>query len=70
MFISGVKGILIVVVLSLLLPGCVELKKAGKSIGHSATELGIAIGHGTRDAAKSVAEGAREAKTEADKNQD
>jgi hypothetical protein len=67
MFTSVVKGILIVVIFSLSLPGCVELKKAGKSIGHSATELGIAIGHGTRDAAKSVAEGAREAKKEAEK---
>ena len=67
MFISGPKGVLLVVVLSFLLSGCAEINKAGKAIGHSATELGIAIGHGSRDAAKAVAEGANEAKKEAEK---
>jgi hypothetical protein len=66
MFVSGIKGLLIAIVLSFLLSGCAEIKKAGKSIGHSATELGIAIGHGSRDAAKAVAEGAKEAKEEAE----
>lgn len=54
MFISGAKFILSLFVLSFLLTACVEVREAGKSVGHAAKELGVAIGHGSRDAAKAV----------------
>ena len=61
MSIRAVKIFLTLVVLGVFLTACVEVKEAGKSVGHSAKELGIAIGHGSRDAARTVSKGTVEA---------
>jgi hypothetical protein len=41
------------------LAGCVELKQAGRTIGHTSRDVAREVGHGTRDAAKAVGHGTR-----------
>jgi hypothetical protein len=47
------------VLLGCLLSACVQIKEAGRTIGHTTRDVTREIGHGTRDAAKAVAEGVK-----------
>jgi len=49
----------LLVLLGCLLSACVQIKEAGRTIGHTTRDVTREIGHGTRDAAKSVAEGVK-----------
>jgi hypothetical protein len=72
MFSPAVKIVLVFILAEAFLPGCVQLKEAGRTIGHTTrdvtTEIGHGarditreIGHGTRDVAREVGEGTRDA---------
>ena len=45
--------------LGCLLSACVQIKEAGRIIGHTTRDVTREIGHGTRDAAKAVGEGVK-----------
>ena len=49
----------LLVLLGCLLSACVQIKEAGRTIGHTTRDVTREIGHGTRDAAKAVAEGVK-----------
>ena len=72
MFNPLVKIVFVLALAGGFLPGCVQLKEAGrtighttrdvtKEIGHGAREVTNEIGHGTRDVAREVGEGTRDA---------
>jgi len=76
MFNSAVRFILVLSLAGEFLPGCGQIKDAGrtightardvtKEIGHGAREITKEIGHGTRDVAREVGEGARDATQDA-----
>ena len=56
---SRVKIVFFLVLLGYLLSACVQLKEAGRRIGHTTRDVARDIGHGTRDAAKTVGEGVK-----------
>ena len=71
MFNLAVKTVLALALCGAL-PACVQLKEAGrtighttrdvtKEIGHGAREITREIGHGTRDVTRDIGEGARDA---------
>jgi hypothetical protein len=78
MYGPAVKIIAWVILAAAFLPGCTQIKEAGRTIGHTTrdvtTEIGHGardvtreIGHGTRDVVRDVGEGTRDAsKTAAD----
>ena len=53
------KSAFLLVLLGCLLSACVQIKEAGRTIGHTTRDVTREIGHGTRDAAKAVAEGVK-----------
>jgi len=42
-----------------LLSSCVEVKEAGRTIGHTTRDVTREIGHGTRDVVKEIGHGTR-----------
>lgn len=44
---------------TVLLMGCVELKQAGKTIGHASRDVAKEIGHASRDVAKGIGHGTK-----------
>lgn len=50
-----------IVFVLILNSGCVELKTAGKQVGHTTREVTREVGHTTRDAAKAVGHTSKEA---------
>jgi len=72
MFSLAVKIGFLVTLAGGVLPGCVQIKETGrtighttrdvtKEIGHGARDITREIGHGTRDVVREVGEGARDA---------
>ena len=68
----AVKIVFVLIFAVGVLPGCVQIKEAGrtighttrdvtKEIGHGARDITREIGHGTRDVAREVGEGTRDA---------
>ena len=55
---AGRNQLFILWVALIMLPGCAELKLAGKEVGHGARDAAREVGHASRDAAKAVAAGA------------
>ncbi len=49
----------VVLVTSSLLAACVELKQAGRTVGHTTRDVAKQIGHGTRDVAKNIGHGGK-----------
>jgi hypothetical protein len=49
----------VVLVTSSLLAACVELKQAGRTVGHTTRDVATQIGHGTRDVAKNIGHGTK-----------
>ena len=41
--------------------GCVHIKEAGRTIGHTTRDVTREIGHGTRDVVKEIGQGTRDA---------
>ena len=49
----------VLVLLCLVLGACVEVKQAGRIVGHTTRDVTREIGHGSRDIAKEVGKGAK-----------
>jgi hypothetical protein len=49
----------LLVLLCLVLGACVEVKQAGRIVGHTTRDVTREIGHGSRDIAKEVGKGAK-----------
>ena len=49
-----------------LLSACVELKQAGRTVGHTTRDVAKEIGHGTRDVAKNIGHGTKRVLAEMD----
>ncbi len=65
------KATLAVVLLSCsLLAACVELKQAGRTVGHTTRDVAKQIGHGTRDVAKDIGHGTRRVLAEMNEPED
>lgn len=48
-----------------LLSGCVELKQAGRTVGHTSRDVAKDVGHASRDVAKDISRGAARVLSEA-----
>ena len=42
------------------LPGCVQIKETGRTIGHTTRDVATEIGHGARDVTKEIGHGTRD----------
>jgi hypothetical protein len=51
----------LVLILAGFVSGCVHIKEAGRTIGHTTRDVTREIGHGTRDVAKEIGQGSRDA---------
>jgi hypothetical protein len=55
------KPLLVIIVAGFFVSGCVHIKEAGRTIGHTTRDVTREIGHGTRDVAKEIGHGTRDA---------
>ncbi len=60
----------VVLVTSSLLAACVELKQAGRTVGHTTRDVAKQIGHGTRDVAKNIGHGTKRVLAEMNEPED
>lgn len=60
MFNAAVKIVFVLTLASGFLPGCVQIKEAGRTIGHTTRDVTKEIGHGARDITKEIGHGSRE----------
>jgi len=60
MFNLAVKTLLTLALCGVL-PGCVPLKEAGRTIGHTSRDVTKEIGHGARDITREIGHGTRDA---------
>jgi hypothetical protein len=51
----------LVLIVAGFVSGCVHIKEAGRTIGHTTRDVTREIGHGTRDVAKEIGQGSRDA---------
>ncbi len=62
---SNVMSLIVVVATCSLLGACVELKQAGRTVGHASREVTKEIGHASRDIAKEISRGTKRVLNEA-----
>jgi hypothetical protein len=53
------KPLSVIIVAGFFVSGCVHIKEAGRTIGHTTRDVTREIGHGTRDAANTVGDGVK-----------
>ena len=51
----------LVLIVAGFVSGCVHIKEAGRTIGHTTRDVTREIGHGTRDVVKEIGQGTRDA---------
>jgi hypothetical protein len=54
------KIVLVVILAGGFLPGCVQIKETGRTIGHTTRDVTKEIGHGARDITREIGHGTRD----------
>lgn len=57
--IANGTALLLLVAAGCTLSGCVELKDAGRTVGHTSKEVAKDIGHASRDVAEDISRGTK-----------
>ena len=60
MFSAAVKIVFLLILGGSVLPGCVQIKEAGRTIGHTTRDVTREIGHGARDITREIGHGTRD----------
>ena len=60
MFNPAVKIVFVLTLAGGFLPGCVQIKEAGRTIGHTTRDVTKEIGHGAREITREIGHGARD----------
>ena len=58
--INSVKIVFLLTLAGGFLPGCVQIKETGRTIGHTTRDVTTEIGHGARDVTKEIGHGTRD----------
>ena len=58
---TAVKFVFMLILAGVFLPGCTQVKEAGRTIGHTTRDVTTEIGHGARDVTREIGHGTRDA---------
>jgi hypothetical protein len=57
---AAVEFISVLILVCSFIPGCAQIKEAGRTIGHTTRDVTTEIGHGARDITREIGHGTRD----------